>query len=142
MSLGVTRSAHRRQRPTAGTPGTGELTWRAMSRGSVLTLDLVGTVWCVSISFCVTLGDSGVGTRTGERSLFRFLLRQQEGVRGKGLRVSWPSGLHLQPLTGRDGLQSPLEGPLSLREWEKVRDVGVQLKCSHRLALCHIQLPP
>lgn len=111
----------------------------------MLPLDLGGTMWWVSISFCGILGDSGVGTRLGERSLCRFLLRQQEGVWGKGFRVSWPSlvpGLHLQPLIGRDGLQSPLEGPLSLREWRKVRGVGVQLKCSHRLALCHIRLPP
>lgn len=29
-----------------------------------------------------------------------------------------------------DSLQSPLEGPLSPREWQKVRDIGVQLRHS------------
>lgn len=65
---GATR-AHQRQRPIAGTPGTGELKWGAMSRGSVLTLDVVGTVWRMSI-FCVTLGKQGRGDMDGRKGLY------------------------------------------------------------------------
>lgn len=37
-----------------GTPGTGELKWRAMSSGSVPTLDLVETVVCEHLLPCGT----------------------------------------------------------------------------------------
>lgn len=57
-----------------GTPGTGELKWRAMSRGSVLTLGLMETVVCEHL-LCVVLGDTSMlwGYRWGKGLCLGFI---------------------------------------------------------------------
>lgn len=80
MSPRGARGACGRHRPTAGTPGTGELKWGAISRGSVLILDMVGPVWRMSISFCVILGKQGRGDMYGGKGLCLGFFRDSKKV--------------------------------------------------------------
>lgn len=101
-----------------------------MSRGSVLTLDMMGTVWCMSISFCVTLGKQGHGDMYGGKgSAWISLGTARRSERQNSYGVAAFTGTRFPSVAPhKEGsLQSPLEGPLSPREWQEVKDAGVQL---------------
>lgn len=101
----------------------------------------------MSLSFCVTLGKQGHGDMyRGKGSAWVSL--------GTAIRSEEENSYGVAVFTGtrfpsvaphKEGsLQSLLEGPLSPREWQEVRDAGVQLRRSktmpHTVALLYAVL--